>query len=225
MAEIVDSPPIKKQRVEDAPEMQIQDLIAQLRAADEKHAALSTSYNDLKKRESALVMRLSTKEQEIHELQSQVSDLKQSISVSGNQQMRQTLLDPAVNLLIMKMKEELEQTQKKLAEAQEELQAVQFNPQSITGKKLVGRCKLLLQENEDLGTQLAEGKTHALENELALQKQVTDELKQSLQESNTFVTQLDDEVEAMQNELLQLKQQLKAYEQQQQPPSLKQQQL
>jgi len=177
-----------------------------LKSSEQK---LKHSISELKKRESTLVMRLSTKESEIHELQSQLSDLRQSLSVSALSQMRQALLDPAVNLQFQKMKEEIEENEKKTKQLQEELDAVQFTPQSITGKKLLTKCKLLQEENEEFGLQLSEEKFHKLENELALQKELTDELKKSLAESNEFVVQLDEEVEAMQNEILLLKQQLK----------------
>ena len=80
---------------------------------------------------------------------------------------------------------------------------------SLTGKKLLAKCKLLQEENEEFGLQLSEDKFHKLENELALQKELTEELKKGLVESNEFVVQLDDEVETMQNEILSLKQQLK----------------
>jgi hypothetical protein len=80
---------------------------------------------------------------------------------------------------------------------------------SLTGKKLLAKCKILQEENEEFGHQLAEEKFHKLENELALQKELTEELKKSLQESNEFVVQLDEEVESMQNEILALKNQLK----------------
>ncbi len=84
---------------------------------------------------------------------------------------------------------------------------------SITGKKLLAKCRLLQDENEEFGVQLSEERIHKLENELALQRELTEELKKSLVESNEFVAQLDYEVENTQNEIVSLKSQIKTYPQ------------
>jgi len=96
----------------------------------------------------------------------------------------------------------------------EEFEAVQFTAQSTIGKKLLSKCRLLQKENEEFGNQ--EQQIHKLENELSLQRQLTEELKKSLFESNEFVVQFNEEVEAMHSEIFGLKEQLKAYEAQQQ---------
>jgi len=217
-------PPAKKPRIKEesegtsipsSPEEKDQ-LITSLRAEIEQFKSnegkLKHQLTDLRKRESALVLRLSTKEQEIHELQSQVSDLRQTLNTTGLLQARQTLLDPAVNQQFQKMKEELEEAEKKLKHSKEELEAVQFTPQSTTGKKLLSKCRLLQEENEEFGHQLSEERIHKLENDLALQKEIAEELKKSLQESTEFVVQLDEDVDAMHKEIFSLKQQLKVYE-------------
>ena len=61
-----------------------------------------------------------------------------------------SLLDPAVNIIIQNLKKELEATKKKMQETQEELSAWKFTPDSVTGKRLMSKCRQLLQENEDL---------------------------------------------------------------------------
>ena len=48
---------------------------------------------------------------------------------------------------------------------------------SQTGKKLMARCQMLLQENEELGKTIASGKTAKLEGEIALQKTLVTEMK------------------------------------------------
>uniref|UniRef100_A0A2K5U419 Pre-mRNA-splicing regulator WTAP n=1 Tax=Macaca fascicularis TaxID=9541 RepID=A0A2K5U419_MACFA len=52
-------------------------------------------------------------------------------------QLRSTMLDPAINLFFLKMKGELEQTKDKLEQAQNELSAWKFTPDSQTGEKLM----------------------------------------------------------------------------------------
>lgn len=71
-----------------------------------------------------------------------------------------------------------------MKQAQEDLEAVQFTPHSLTGKKLMAKCRLLQEENDELGEKLAEGRIHKLEAELALQKEYCEELKRCLNGMN-----------------------------------------
>ena len=50
---------------------------------------------------------------------------------------------------------------------------------SVTGKKLMAKCRMLIQENQELGRQLSQGRVAQLEAELALQKKYSDELEGS----------------------------------------------
>lgn len=92
---------------------------------------------------------------------------------------RPTLLDPAVNVLIQRLKQELTSTKAKLEETQNELSAWKFTPDSNTGKKLMAKCRLLHQENEDLGRMTSSGRIAKLEGDLALQKSFSEEVKKS----------------------------------------------
>uniref|UniRef100_A0A2D4PWB7 Pre-mRNA-splicing regulator WTAP n=1 Tax=Micrurus surinamensis TaxID=129470 RepID=A0A2D4PWB7_MICSU len=85
---------------------------------------------------------------------------------------------------------------------------------SQTGKKLMAKCRMLIQENQELGRQLSQGRIAQLEAELALQKKYSEELKSSQDELNDFIIQLDEEVEGMQSTILVLQQQLKETRQQ-----------
>ncbi|XP_027051523.1 pre-mRNA-splicing regulator WTAP-like isoform X1 [Pocillopora damicornis] len=160
------------------------------------------------RRENVLVMRLATKEQEMQDLLTQIHDLKQAQNPSSIQ-LRSTLLDPAVNLLFQRMKTDLDSEKEKLEQAQNDLNAWKFTPDSVTGKKLMAKCRMLIQENQELGSKLSQGRVAQLEAELALQKKYSDELKGSQDELNDFVIQLDEEVEGMQSTILTLQHQLK----------------
>ncbi|KAL0164716.1 hypothetical protein M9458_040469, partial [Cirrhinus mrigala] len=83
-----------------------------------------------------------------------------------------------------------------------------------TGKKLMAKCRMLIQENQELGRQLSQGRIAQLEAELALQKKYSEELKSSQNELNDFIIQLDEEVEGMQSTILVLQQQLRETRQQ-----------
>ncbi|XP_070217208.1 pre-mRNA-splicing regulator WTAP-like isoform X2 [Bos mutus] len=165
------------------------------------------------RRENILVMRLATKEQEMQECTTQIQYLKQ-VQQPSVAQLRSAMVDPVINLLFLKMKSELEQTKDKLEQAQNELSAWKFTPDSQTGKKLMAKCRMLIQENQELGRQLSQGRIAQLEAELALQKKYSEELKSSQDELNDFIIQLDEEVEGMQSTILVLQQQLKETRQQ-----------
>ncbi|XP_057678900.1 pre-mRNA-splicing regulator WTAP [Corythoichthys intestinalis] len=183
-----------------------------LKESEEK---LKQQQQDSARRENILVMRLATKEQECT---THIQYLKQAQQPSAAQ-LRSSMVDPAINLFFLKMKAELEQTKDKLEQAQNELSAWKFTPDSQTGKKLMAKCRMLIQENQELGKQQSQGRIAQLEAELALQKKYSEELKSSQDELNDFIIQLDEEVEGMQSTILVLQQQLKDSRQQlAQPP-------
>ena len=160
------------------------------------------------RREQMLVMRLTGKEQELQEMSAQIAELKASQAPSSAQ-LRQTLLDPAVNLVIQRLTKECDQQKKAAEEAQNELAAWKFTPDSATGKRLMAKCRQLYQENEDLGKMIASGRLAKLEGELALQKNLTEEMKKNQHEMDEFMAELDEDVEGMQSTIYYLQQQLR----------------
>ncbi|XP_013148296.1 PREDICTED: pre-mRNA-splicing regulator female-lethal(2)D isoform X2 [Papilio polytes] len=165
-------------------------------------------YAESQHREKVLVRRLAAKEQEIQDYVSQINELKSShASLQG----RPTLLDPAVNVLILRLKQELTSTKARLEETQNELSAWKFTPDSNTGKKLMAKCRLLHQENEDLGRMTSSGRIAKLEGDLALQKSFSEEVKKSQSELDEFLQELDEDVEGMQSTVLFLQRELRAH--------------
>ncbi|CAG03627.1 unnamed protein product, partial [Tetraodon nigroviridis] len=187
-----------------------------LKESEEK---LKQQQQESARRENILVMRLATKEQEMQECTTQIQYLKQ-VQQPSAAQLRSSMVDPAINLFFLKMKAELEQTKDKLEQAQNELSAWKFTPDSQTGKKLMAKCRMLIQENQELGRQLSQGRIAQLEAELALQKKYNEELKSGQDELNDFIIQLDEEVEGMQSTILVLQQQVKESRQQKPQGSL-----
>lgn len=159
-------------------------------------------------RERAVLRRLATKEQEIQELMTQITDLKTSATPSAGS-LRSAFLDPAVNLLLQKLRTELATARSQLEETQNELSAWKFTPDSNTGKRLMAKCRLLYQENEELGKAVASGRMAKLEGELALQKSFSLEVKKSQSELDEFLQELDEDVEGMQSTVYYLQQELR----------------
>ncbi|KAH0547190.1 pre-mRNA-splicing regulator WTAP [Cotesia glomerata] len=179
--------------------------LASLKESEEK---FRQQFTEASYREKILVRRLASKEQELQDYVSQITELKaaQTPSVSS---LRSALLDPAVNILIQKLRQELLTTKAKLEDTQNELSAWKFTPDSNTGKRLMAKCRLLYQENEDLGRMISSGRIAKLEGELALQKSFSEEVKKSQSELDEFLQDLDEDVEGMQSTIYFLQQELR----------------
>ncbi|XP_023033751.1 pre-mRNA-splicing regulator female-lethal(2)D isoform X2 [Drosophila willistoni] len=152
--------------------------------------------------------RLANKEQEFQDYVSQIAEYKAQQAPTALA-LRTALLDPAVNLLFERLKKELKATKAKLEETQNELSAWKFTPDSNTGKRLMAKCRLLYQENEELGKMTSNGRLAKLETELAMQKSFSEEVKKSQSELDDFLQELDEDVEGMQSTILFLQQELK----------------
>ncbi|XP_014299773.2 pre-mRNA-splicing regulator WTAP [Microplitis demolitor] len=179
--------------------------ITSLKESEEK---FRQQFTEASHREKILVRRLASKEQELQDYVNQITELKaaQTPSVSS---LRSALLDPAVNILIQKLRQELITTKAKLEDTQNELSAWKFTPDSNTGKRLMAKCRLLYQENEDLGRMISSGRIAKLEGELALQKSFSEEVKKSQSELDEFLQDLDEDVEGMQSTIYFLQQELR----------------
>nr|ABK56987.1 FL(2)D protein, putative [Glyptapanteles indiensis] len=179
--------------------------LASLKESEEK---FRQQFTEASYREKILVRRLASKEQELQDYVNQITELKaaQAPSVSS---LRSALLDPAVNILIQKLRQELITTKAKLEDTQNELSAWKFTPDSNTGKRLMAKCRLLYQENEDLGRMISSGRIAKLEGELALQKSFSEEVKKSQSELDEFLQDLDEDVEGMQSTIYFLQQELR----------------
>ena len=89
------------------------------------------------------------------------------------------------------------------------LSAWKFTPDSVSGKRLMQRCRQLLAENEEAGKMISSGRIAKLEGELSMQKALCEEMKKNQIEMDDFVQELDDDMEGMQNTIYFLQQQLK----------------
>jgi len=56
----------------------------------------------------------------------------------------------------------------------------------VTGKKLLAKCRSLIQENQELGKQISQGRVAQLEAEIALQKKLNQEVKGALDGMCTY---------------------------------------
>ncbi|KAK6628511.1 hypothetical protein RUM43_002326 [Polyplax serrata] len=159
-------------------------------------------------REKILIRRVANKDHEIQDYVNQIAELKAG-QAPGAAALRSALLDPAVNLLLYRLRQEITSLKTRLEETQNELSAWKFTPDSNTGKRLMAKCRLLYQENEELGRVVSSGRLAKLEGDLALQKSFSEEVKKSQSELDEFLQDLDEDVEGMQSTIYVLQQELR----------------
>jgi len=164
---------------------------------------LTEKDNECKKMKAMLNYRILAKT-----TQQQSLDQLRDIQAPSLARLRQTYLDPAINLIFQQMREELEQCRKAKEEAQNELQAWQFTPDSKTGKMLMARCKKLLEENEQLGKMVSSDNIAKLEGEIALQNRLLIDMKDSQKDYEKIMQDMDQNLDAMSGTLLHMRRQL-----------------
>lgn len=177
--------------------------------ASEEH--LKEQLISAKRRESMMVVKLASTEQDIVELKSVVQNLK-LMSKPPIQQAQRLLLDPAIHAEFTRMKKELEAAGKKLKELQDDLAAVQFTPHSKNGKLLMAKCRTLQDENAEIGREASEGKLHDLGTRLAMQKSLNVELRRCYEELYKSVGDVNEELEKSQQMLYVLQRKLQQKE-------------
>lgn len=176
--------------------------------ADSLQHEVQSNENKYKKRLHNICMKLTLRDRKINQLQEKL-DLITQQQLPDHYQLESTLVDPALNMMFEKMKSEMEAAKVKVEEMQNELSAWKFTPDSTTGKRLMAKCRLLHNENEELGKEMSTGWVAQLTGNLALQKKFSEEMKKSQSELDEFLLELEEEVEGMQNTIYYLQQQLK----------------
>ncbi|KAF8399745.1 hypothetical protein HHK36_015616 [Tetracentron sinense] len=151
-------------------------VVSYLQTLKSSEEMLKEQLEKAKKKEAAFIVTFAKREQEIAELKSAVRDLKVQLK-PPSMQARRLLLDPAIHEEFTRLKNLVEEKEKKVKELQDNVAAVNFTPQSKMGKMLMAKCRTLQEENEEIGTLASEGKIHELAMKLALQKSQNAELR------------------------------------------------
>ena len=141
---------------------------------------LKTQQQAAATRENELLMKLTNKEQEIQDYVIQLQEMQQANKNAVIANIKSAMLDPAVNSSVQQLVKQLQTVKDDLEAAQSEAAASKFTVESQTGRRLVAKCKLLTQENEDLGKVIATGRVAKLEAELALERALVTQLRDAL---------------------------------------------
>ncbi|KAI0978894.1 hypothetical protein GJ496_004910 [Pomphorhynchus laevis] len=111
--------------------------------------------------------------------------------------LRHSLLDPSLNRIFEKMKIQIDECRSAKEEALNDLQAWTFTTESQIGKRLVARCKKLLQENEEFGKLVTSGNVAKLNAEINMQRQYIQELHNQEQDYDMVLVDMDDELDLL----------------------------
>lgn len=196
-------------------------VVSYLQALKSSEESVKEQLEKAKKKEAAFIVTVAKREQEISELKSAVRDLRAQLK-PPSMQARKLLLDPAIHEEFTRLKNLVEEKEKKVKELQDNIAAVNFTPHSKMGKLLMAKCRTLQEENEEIGTQAKEGKIHELSMKLALQKSQFANLRNQFEglckhmegltddvdKSNETVLSLQEKLEEQDAEITRLKQEL-----------------
>ncbi|XP_076903978.1 FKBP12-interacting protein of 37 kDa-like [Bidens hawaiensis] len=169
-------------------------VIGYLHDLKSSEGTLREQLEKAKKKEAAFIVTIAKREQEIADLKSAVRDLRSQLK-PPSMQARRLLLDPAIHEEFTRLKNLVEEKDKKIKEVQSNIDAVSFTPQSKMGKMLMAKCRTLQEENEEIGNQAREGKIHELSMKLALQKSQNLELKNHFEGLSKHMEGLTNEAE------------------------------
>ncbi|KAL5725488.1 FKBP12-interacting protein of 37 kDa [Ranunculus cassubicifolius] len=182
-------------------------VVGYLKTLKASEELLKEQLEKAKKKESAFIVTFAKREQEILELKSVVRDLRAQLK-PPSMQARKLLLDPAIHEEFTRLKNLIEEKEKKVKELEDNVAAVNFTPQSKMGKMLMAKCRTLQEENDEIGTLASEGKIHELGMKLALQKSQNVDLRNQFEGLHEYVEGLTNEVERSNETVLSLKKQI-----------------
>lgn len=182
-------------------------VVSYLQTLKSSEESLREQLDKAKKKEAAFIVTFAKREQEIAELKSAVRDLKLQLK-PASVQARRLLLDPAIHEEFTRLKNLVEEKEKKVKELQDNVAAVNFTTQSRMGKMLMAKCRTLQEENEEIGALASEGKIHELAMKLASQKSQNAELRSQCEGICKYMEGLTNDVERSSEMVLLLQQSL-----------------
>ncbi|KAK1302689.1 FKBP12-interacting protein of 37 kDa [Acorus calamus] len=153
-------------------------------------SSLKEQLEKAKKKEAAFVVTFAKREQEMADLKSAVRDLKAQMRPQVLQA-RRLLLDPAIHEEFTRLKNLVEEKEKKIKELEDNVTAISFTPHSKNGKSLMTKCKILMAENEEIGISASEGKVLILQEKLEEKDNEISVLKEELSRKEVLSEERD----------------------------------
>ncbi|CAA7046187.1 unnamed protein product [Microthlaspi erraticum] len=169
-------------------------LIDHIQNLKSSERSLKEQLEIAKRKEASCIVQYAKREQDVAELKSAVRDLKSQLK-PASMQARRLLLDPAIHEEFTRLKNLAEEQDKKIKDLQDNIAAVTFTSAGKSGRMLMAKCKTLIEENEEIGFEAAEGKMHQLTMNLAMQKSQNAELRSQFEGLFKHMEELTNDVE------------------------------
>lgn len=127
-----------------------------------------------RRREAELTRRLLEKDEQLAASMAELDAYKRKPTmVAANH----IVLDPSLNVLVGYLRRQVREKDVKLERLKEELEAAQFSDNTSIGARLKAKCRMLMDENEELGLQLSEKRVEQAERALVAERKAVEDLK------------------------------------------------
>eukprot|EP00392_Amoebophrya_sp_AT5.2_P004039 g4044.t1 len=156
------------------------------------------SANTALMREHAYLAKLAEKDREILQYKAISNDIQQRFEDAFEKtSLRFAMVDPTVNMEILRLRQKIKAQDEQIDGLKTELLATQFRPTSVSGQKLMKKCRVLLEENQSLGRQISEGPIQDLLVALGHERQQVKQLSERLKKAEKNEQILDEENEKL----------------------------
>lgn len=180
---------IQKWKLQDKYIDSLEEKLKTLENYDKKYKDLEDAKNlEISRLKNLLLMKYVIREQDN---QNQLQDMQNLISTT---KIRQTFVDPSVNIVLNQLKKELDENRKQKEDALNELNAYKFTSESQMGKRLMAKCRKLIQENEELGKIISSGNIANLECDVTYHKRLLNEAYETEKSLHLFLNEMDTEM-------------------------------
>ncbi|WIA30870.1 hypothetical protein OEZ86_000925 [Tetradesmus obliquus] len=159
-------------------------------------ASLQQSQHRLQQQEAALQVQVAHLTLQNMELRRELGS-GWSAAEPNVMQVRQLVLDPAIQQEFGRLRRQLEEQRSALAQLKEQNDSLTFTAESKMGRALISKTKLLADENQEMAAQLREGTAAAQGALLALERHHAAELRKALSEVRDHCCFLEEENEEL----------------------------
>ncbi|XP_026191223.1 zinc finger CCCH domain-containing protein 13 [Cyclospora cayetanensis] len=156
---------------------------------------------ELKRREALHLSLLASLERQLSKAQLAPLGHPTPAGSQGGPSLRGLVLDPATQLEIKTLRTRLAEAEGAIEKAKEAQTAQQFSGQSVTGQRLITKCRTLQQENAELGRALAEGSLLPATSQIGALKKHVLFLKNELRQLRELNADLDADNEDLSQKL------------------------
>ncbi|KAL5103831.1 Pre-mRNA-splicing regulator female-lethal 2 D [Taenia crassiceps] len=117
-------------------------------------------------------------------------------------------IDPCVNLVLSRFLSSLRSSEAQVAANQAELQRSKFTEDSLNGKRMMSRLRVLEKENTELARQKESGRPAKIANLISLRRRFIERVRMESARTEKLIDEAESEVEVFTSTLVMLQQQL-----------------